>query len=177
MWDWYLCLLFCNVFTCCDPLECLCLWLAQWCTSKFYWAVWHGFFYFIVSPLLYTTFHYHHNHILLFFYHLYIYNKSFAFIVYVQINIYYLIMLSCVCPIRLGWSILARFITNCGSLFYFIFLILQNILCFFFLGKVGLKIIFWGWLSFDRHNMKFRCCHVTILRTAIIGLESLSKIF
>ena len=59
-------------------------------------------FYFIVSPLLNITFHYHHNHILLFFYHLYIYNKSFAFIVYVQINIYYLIMLSCVCPIRLG---------------------------------------------------------------------------
>ena len=33
---------------------------------------------------------------------IYICNKSFTLIVYGRVNIYYLIMLSCVCPIRLG---------------------------------------------------------------------------
>ena len=174
-------LVFCNMFTCCDPLECLCCGLPNDVHQNFI-ERFGMCFLFHCQPFTQHRFSLPpqpHSTLLLSFIYIYIYNKSFAFIVYVQINIYYLIMLSCVWPIRLGWSILARFITNCGSLFYFIFLILQNILCFFFFfwGKVGLKIIFWGWLSFDRHNMKFRCCHVIILRTAIIGLESLSKIF
>ena len=71
---------------------------------------------------------------------IYICNKSFTLIVYGRVNIYYLIMLSCVCPIRLGWSILARFITNCGSLFYFIFNFAKYFMFFFFFwAKWGSK--------------------------------------
>ena len=57
-----------------------------------------------------------------------------------------LTMLSCVCSIRLGWSILARFYNELWFfILFFLFCKIFYVFFFFFFCKVGPKIIFWGW--------------------------------